>query len=78
MFRYLLVTDENDWNIGAEVFDLRGPLFWDVFERVWRVDTEAHQYHIGVGIRKRSKSVVVLLARGIPKGQLDLLEKSER
>ena len=25
-----LVPHQDDWNVGAEVFDLRGPLLWDV------------------------------------------------
>jgi len=39
---HLFISDKNDWYVWAEVFDFRGPFFRDVFQRVWRVDAEAH------------------------------------
>lgn len=46
-------------------------LFLDVVERVGRVDGKADENHVGVGVGKRTETVVVLLASRIPQGELD-------
>jgi hypothetical protein len=50
----------------AEVQNLRDPLLLDVVEGVGRVNSEADQDNVGVGVRKRSKTVIILLASSIP------------
>lgn len=44
-----------------------------VVERVGRVDGKANQDNVGVGVRERAETVVILLAGGIPEGELDVL-----
>lgn len=39
----LLVAHQDDWNIGAEVLHLRGPLLWDVFYQR-KKEQEASRY----------------------------------
>ena len=68
----LLASDKDDGQILAEVEHLRDPLLLDVVERVGRVNSEADQDHVAVGVRERSQSVVVLLAGGIPERELDV------
>jgi hypothetical protein len=48
-------------------------LLLDVIKRVRRVDGEADEDDVRVGVRERSKSVVIFLACGIPQGELDVL-----
>ena len=48
-------------------------LLLDVVEGVGRVDREADQDDVRVGVRKGSETVVVFLASRIPQGQLDVL-----
>lgn len=48
-------------------------LLLDVLERIWRVDREADQDDVRIGVRERSETIVILLASGIPQGQLDVL-----
>ncbi len=48
-------------------------LFLDVVQRVGGVDGEADEDDMGVGVGERTKTVVVLLASGIPKGELNML-----
>lgn len=48
-------------------------LLLDVVERVGRVDGEADEDDVRVGVRERAQTVVVLLACGIPEGELDVL-----
>lgn len=48
-------------------------LLLDVVERIGRVDSEADQDNVRIGVRKRSETIVVFLASRIPKGQLDVL-----
>ena len=74
---YLLISDENDGHIGTEVLDFRRPFLRDVLERVRRVDAEAHQDHVGVGIGKWPEAIVVLLTGRVPQRQLDLEEERE-
>ncbi|GMR49156.1 hypothetical protein PMAYCL1PPCAC_19351, partial [Pristionchus mayeri] len=69
----LLVADQDDGDIRAEVTHLGRPLLGDILERVGRVDGEAHEDHVRVGVRERSQSVVVFLPRSIPQRQLHLL-----
>lgn len=44
-----------------------------VVERIRRVDGETDEDDVGVGVGKRSESVVVFLTRRIPQRQLDVL-----
>lgn len=53
--------------------DFGDPLLLHVVERVGRVDGEADEDHVRVGVRQRAETVVVLLAGGIPQRQLDAL-----
>jgi hypothetical protein len=48
-------------------------LFLHVIERIGGVDGEADENNVRVGIRKRAKTIVVFLARGIPQGEFDVL-----
>ena len=70
----LFISDENDGNVGTEVFDFRRPLLGDVLERVGRVDAETHQDDVSVGVGERPEAVVVLLTDRVPQRQLDLVE----
>ena len=69
---HLFVTNEDDGDIGAEMFDLRGPFLWDILQRVGGVYTEAHQDDIGVGVGEGPQSVIVLLSSCIPECELNL------
>lgn len=44
-----------------------------VVERIGRVDGKADQDNVGVGVGERAETVVILLAGGIPEGELDVL-----
>ena len=68
----LFVADQNNGNIGAKVFDFGDPFLGDILQGVGRIDREAHQYDIGIGIRKGSKPIIIFLTSSIPKGQLNL------
>jgi hypothetical protein len=48
-------------------------LFLDVVQRVGGVNGEADEDDMGVGVGERTKTVVILLASGIPKGELNML-----
>jgi hypothetical protein len=48
-------------------------LLLDVVQGVGRVDGEADEDDVRVGVGERAKTVVILLTGGIPKGQLDVL-----
>jgi hypothetical protein len=48
-------------------------LLLDVVKRIGRVDGEANQDNVRVGVRKRAETVVIFLASGIPEGELDVL-----
>ena len=51
-----------------------GPyLLLNVLERIRGIDGEADQNDVRVGVGERAKTIVVLLARGIPKGEFDML-----
>ena len=72
MSKILLVTNKDDGDIGAEVFNLRGPFFRDVLERVGGVYAEAHQDDVGVGVGEGPQSIVVLLTGRVPECELHL------
>ena len=44
-----------------------------VVERIGRVDGKADEDNVGVGVGERAETVVILLAGGIPEGELDVL-----
>ena len=48
-------------------------LFLDVVERVGRVDGEANEDNVRVGVRERAETVVIFLTSGIPEGKLYVL-----
>lgn len=48
-------------------------LLLDVVERVGGVDGKADEDNVRVGVREGAQTVVILLAGGIPEGELDVL-----
>lgn len=48
-------------------------LLLDVVERVGRIDREADQDNVRIGVGKRTQAVIILLAGRIPKGELYML-----
>jgi len=67
-------TSEIHWDTSA------GPgsrsetdLLLQVVQGVGRVDGEADEDDVRIGVGERAESVVVFLAGGIPQGQLDVL-----
>merc|ERR1712233_217335 len=56
-----LGSDNEDRNVRAMVVDFRVPLGLDVLERGRGDDREARQEHVGLGVRKRSKTVIIFL-----------------
>lgn len=48
-------------------------LLLDVVKGIGRVDREADEDDMRVGVRERPQSIVILLSGGIPEGELDLL-----
>jgi hypothetical protein len=57
-----LCTDDQAGDTGAMMVDLWEPLFLDVFKRSGRCDAEADEKDVGLGIRKGTKSIIILLA----------------
>ena len=55
---------------------LRSPLFWNIVERVRRINAEAHQNHICIWIRQWTQAIVVILSGSIPKSKLHLITDS--
>lgn len=53
--------------------DLRDPLLKNVVQRVRRVDSEANQDDVRVGVGEGSETVIIFLSSRIPQGQLDVL-----
>lgn len=47
-------------------------LLLNVVERIRRIDGEANQDNVRIGVRKRSQTIVIFLASRIPKGQLNV------
>jgi hypothetical protein len=68
-----LGADKDDGNVGGVMFDLGMPLCLDVVERRRADDGKADQEDIGLGVRKRAKSVIIFLAGRIPKTETDRL-----
>jgi len=48
-------------------------LLLDVVKRIGRIDGEANQDNVRVGVGERAQTVVIFLAGGIPEGELDVL-----
>ena len=48
-------------------------LLLDVVKRIGRVDGEADEDNVRVGVGERAETVVIFLASGIPKGKLYVL-----
>lgn len=53
--------------------NLRDPLLKNVVQRVRRINGEADQDDVRVGVGERSETVIIFLASRIPEGQLDVL-----
>jgi len=66
-----LGSDEDEGSGGAVVVDLRVPLGLHVLKRGGRDDGEAGEEDVGLGVREGTKTVVILLASGIPKTEVD-------
>jgi hypothetical protein len=69
----LLTSNEDDRQTLAEVQNLGDPLLLNVVKGVRRVNSEADQDDVGVGVGQGAETVVVFLTSRIPKGQLDVL-----
>jgi hypothetical protein len=69
--KVLLAADEDDGQARAKVVDLGDPLFLDVVEGVGRVDGEADEDDVRVGVGERPQSVIIFLTGGIPQCELD-------
>lgn len=69
----LFATDKDDGETSAEVHYFRDPLFLDVIEGIRRVYSEADEDDVGVWITEGPETIVIFLASGIPKGELDVL-----
>jgi len=65
--KILLQTDKNCAGLRAVVTDLGEPLLLAVIKRGWCHDGVAEQEAIGLRIRKRSQTIVLLLTGSIPK-----------
>jgi hypothetical protein len=50
----LLATNEDNWEAVAEMHHLRDPLLLNVFKGIRRVEGEADQNDVGIGIRQRA------------------------
>ena len=69
--RCLFETDQDSWHVRINKFiQLRVPFQADVLKRCPTDNREDHQEYVCLGITKWSKSVVVLLAGRVPKGEL--------
>ena len=62
----LLVPDQDDGHVGAEMAHLGVPLLRDVLQAVRAVHGEAHQDDVGVRVGQGPQAVVVLLAGRVP------------
>jgi len=69
----LFATDQDNGETLAEVQNLGNPLLLDVVKGIRRVDSKANQNDVGVGIGKRSQTIVIFLTCGIPQSELDVL-----
>lgn len=49
------------------------PFLLNVVQRIGRVDGETDQDDVRIGIRQRTKSIIIFLSSGIPQRQLDSL-----
>lgn len=66
-----LGADEHELGVGAVVRHLSPPLAGDVLEGRGVDDGEADEEDVGLGVRKGTESVVILLTGGIPKTKTD-------
>ena len=68
----LFVAHEDDGDIRAEMFDLRGPPLLDVLERIGGVYAEAQEDDVSVWVGDVSHSVMILLASCAPHGEFNI------
>ena len=64
-----LGTDDQAGNTGAVVVDFRKPFLANVLKGRGGGDGEADQEDIGLGVRQRAKTIVILLSGGIKQTQ---------
>lgn len=69
----LLAADKDDGEVGTEVKNFGDPLLLHVVQGIGRVDGEADQDDMRIGIGERAETVVVLLTSRIPQGKLNML-----
>jgi len=62
----LLAANEDNWDVTAEVENLRVPLLGNVVERIGGVDGEADQDDVRVGVGQGTETVIILLTSRIP------------
>lgn len=60
-----LGTDKDEGNSRSVVLNLRVPLGLDVVERIGRDNGETNEEDVSLGVRKRAKTIVILLTSGI-------------
>jgi len=68
-----LSTDKKHRSSWAMMSDLRSPLSGHVIKGGRADNAEANQEHISLGIRKRSKTIVIFLTSSIPKTKVHSL-----
>jgi len=64
-----LSSDDQEWRFWAVVSDFWNPFFSDIFEGRRRNDGKADEENVGLRIRQRPQSVVVLLTRSVEKAE---------
>ena len=63
------------YSVGARQFATVGSLYLllHVLQRIGGINGEADQDNVGVGVRERTKTIVILLTSRIPKSELNVL-----
>lgn len=64
-------SNENDGHTRGMVLDFRKPLALDVLKRGRRYHGEADEENVGLRVRQRTQTVVVLLSRSVPEREID-------
>jgi len=68
----LFAADENDGQTRAEMEDFGDPLFLHIVKRIGRINGEADQNDMRIGVGEWAETVVVFLTSRIPKGEFDV------
>jgi len=66
-----LCANEDKWNVGSVVCNLRSPLGLDVLKRRWTDDGKANKEDIRLRVAERPQAIVILLTSSIPKSQVN-------